>query len=114
MVLMLRMIGQVLYCRRRRRRTWLRRRRRCSEPAADCAFELCPRYPVIAQRLDIPPACIDLGLFRFEQLEDAQEHRVVVLLRLLDDASTQRQDDIALMFGALSRCQHPLLRQPHL
>src|SRR5262249_1362350 len=91
-------------------RGWLGRRKL----PADRALELGAGDPVVAQRLDVGPAGVDLVALCQQELEDADEHRVVLELRLLDDLLAQGYQDSAVVRRHGACLLHPGPRASHL
>src|SRR5207248_10532317 len=63
------------------------------------ALQLGARDPVVTNRLEVAPVAFDLLSPGLQKLEDAEQHRVVAKLRLLDGLLPQRQEDGAVMLG---------------
>src|SRR5438105_11077468 len=84
--------------RERGRASWLLLLRKDGiERTARRAFEIGAGGPVVADGVQIVAIRVDLLATREQQLEDAEEHRVVAELRLLHEALTQRQEDLAVV-----------------
>src|SRR6266851_3935598 len=73
--------------------------------SAGGALELNPGDPVVTHRFDVAPVGVDLRLFRPEQLKDAQQHRVVALLRKFHRSLPDGEKHLAVMLHDLTGCE---------
>src|SRR5690606_21662496 len=87
--------------------SWFRLRRwgRRMQASADEPLELRAHDPVVAHRLHVLLVGIHLSSPRIEELRQADLHRVVLALAGLDDALTERKQDVALVLQALPNSQ---------
>ena len=71
------------------------------QPAAQNLLQICAGQPVITKRLDVSNGSLYLLLAGAQKLKRTELHGVVLKLRFVDDALVQRQQNIAIVQGAI-------------
>src|SRR5712664_1878361 len=79
--------------------------RRCTQRPARYALKLGSSNPVVTDRFNVLTVGFHLGLFGKQELEDAEQHRVVPLLREADDPLANGQKHLAVVLDHLPLAQ---------
>jgi hypothetical protein len=87
------------------RRDWVRSRAR--QATGQKLIHLCACRPIIPQDIDVRSRNFNLIAFGFQQLKNADAHRIELELRFVHDPLAQRQQNILEVRGTFRRCVEP-------